>query len=87
MGNEARKLLEAALALPKSERADLAEKLIASVDAEGPTPSDGTEADREVEQAWADEIVRRVERIERGEATGSPFEEVKARMLARFGSR
>jgi putative addiction module component (TIGR02574 family) len=87
MGNEARKLLEAALALPKSERADLAEKLIASVDAEGPTSQDGTEADRGVEQAWADEIVRRVERIERGEAKGSPFEEVKARMLARFGPR
>ena len=87
MGNEARKLLEAALALPKSERADLAEKLIASVDAEGPATPDGGEADHEVEQAWADEIVRRVERIERGEATGSPFEDVKARMLARFGSR
>ena len=86
MGNEARKLLEAALALPKSERADLAEKLIASVDAEGPASSLGDEPHRDVEHAWADEIVRRVERIERGEATGSPLEEVKARMLARFGS-
>lgn len=85
MGNEARKLLEAALALPKNERADIAEKLIASVDAESSAPSEATDAD--VEQAWADEIVRRVERIERGEAKGSPFEEVKARMLARFGSR
>ena len=87
MGNEARKLLEAALALPKSERADLAEKLIASVDAEGSASPGGNEPDRDVEQAWADEIVRRVERIERGEATGSPFEDVKARMLARFGPR
>jgi putative addiction module component (TIGR02574 family) len=87
MGNEARKLLEAALALPKNERADIAEKLIASVDAESSAPSEATDGDGEVEQAWADEIVRRVERIERGEAKGSPFEEVKARMLTRFGSR
>ena len=34
MGNQARQLLEAALALPKEERADLAEQLLASVEDE-----------------------------------------------------
>jgi len=34
MGNQARQLLEAALALSKDERADLAEQLLASVEDE-----------------------------------------------------
>jgi hypothetical protein len=83
-------LLEAALALPRDERADLAEKLLASVDVQRPATTgshpvieDG--ADPDAETAWADEIVRRVERIERGEAKGTPVEEVRTRMLARFG--
>jgi putative addiction module component (TIGR02574 family) len=85
-------LLEAALALTRDERADLAKKLLASVDVDPPVTTgsrpvieDG--ADPDVETAWADEIVRRVERIERGEAKGTPVEEVRARMLARFGHR
>jgi hypothetical protein len=67
-------------------------RILASVDIESPAatgsqPVIEDAADPDVETAWADEIVRRVERIERGEATGTPVEEVRARMLARFGHR
>jgi len=78
MGNQARALLEAALALPRDERADLAEKLLASVEDE---VSDSDmfgehEPDPDVEKAWAAEITRRAERALRGETVGIPGAEV-----------
>ena len=91
MGNHARELLEAVLALPKTERAELAAQIRASVDAE----DSGGESDLrgeyqpepEVEKAWSEEITRRVERVLRGEAKGIPGEVVKARMVERFGPK
>jgi hypothetical protein len=80
MGNQARQLLEAALALSKDERADLAEQLLASVDDEV-TDGDmfGTpEPDPEIEKAWAAEITRRAERARRGETVGIPGSVVDA---------
>ena len=79
MGNEARQLLEAALALPKDERADLADKLLASIEDDvSDTDMFGTqEADPAVEKAWADEITRRAERALRGETKGVPWETVR----------
>ena len=50
MSNSARKLLEEALALPVSERAELAADLLASLDGE---------PDAEVGAAWDAEIARR----------------------------
>lgn len=41
----------------------------------------------DVEKAWAEEISRRAERVMRGEASGTPGEELKARMQERFGSK
>jgi hypothetical protein len=90
MGNQARQLLEAALALPKAERAELADQIRASVEAEGSADSDlhGEYApDPDVEKAWGDEVTRRVERVIRGEATGVPAEEFRARMVERFGPK
>jgi putative addiction module component (TIGR02574 family) len=82
MGNQARQLLEAALALPKDERADLAEQLLASVEDEV-TDADmfgETEPDPDIEKAWAAEITRRAERALRGETVGIPGSEVDAQI-------
>jgi Putative addiction module component len=82
MGNQARQLLEAALALPKEERADLAEQLLASVEADV-TDADmfgEQEPDPEIEKAWATEITRRAERALRGETAGIPGAEVDAQV-------
>jgi len=91
MGGQARQLLEAALALPKEERADLAEKLLASVEAETPV-SDADmhgeyDPDPEVEKAWAEEITRRAERALRGESKGVPWETVRDEVRATLGRK
>lgn len=68
-----RELEAAALALPESQRARLAEKLLASLD-----------RDPEVEEAWAQEIRERLERFRSGEAetypAGSVIEEARERI-------
>jgi putative addiction module component (TIGR02574 family) len=69
MTKAAEDLLHDAMALPLAERAELAAELLASLDGE---PEEAVEA------AWAAEIDRRVDRIRRGEATGRPWEDVRA---------
>ena len=64
-------LLEAALKLTANERAEVAEQLIASLD-EVP--------DTDVEQAWQEEVQRRLGQIERGEVKTIPWEEVQRRL-------
>jgi hypothetical protein len=79
MGNQARQILEAALALPKDERADLADKLLASIE-EDVSDADmfgAQEPDPAVERDWAEEITRRAERALRGETKGIPGETVR----------
>jgi putative addiction module component (TIGR02574 family) len=67
-------LKAAVLALPKEERADLAELLIDSlVDQE------------EIDQAWIIECRRRLGEIERGEVELIDNEEVFAKLRARYG--
>lgn len=62
--------------LSKSERAALARELIMSLD--GP-------CDDSVEQAWNDEIVRRVSKVKSGKATLLSREEFRSNMRARLG--
>lgn len=76
MGSAAEELGAAALALPRSERARLAERLIASLD-----------TDAEIEAAWAEEMRRRLEAFRRGEIEAIPAEEVVADARRRIGSR
>jgi putative addiction module component (TIGR02574 family) len=63
----------AALSLPRSERARLAERLLASLD-----------EDSEVEEAWAEEVRRRLEDYRKGEIqsipSGNLFSEAKRRL-------
>lgn len=75
MGRDVLYELEAAvMSLPKSERARLAERLIASLD-----------EDSEVEEAWAEEIRRRLDGIDRGEIELIPAEDVMAEARRRIG--
>jgi len=71
MTQKSQVLLEEALKLTAYERAEVAEQLIASLD-EVP--------DTDVEQAWQEEIQRRLGQIERGEVKTIPWEEVQKRL-------
>jgi putative addiction module component (TIGR02574 family) len=77
MGAEALRILESALALSENERAELAAKLLDSLD-EGSDP--------DAEEAWAAEITKRAESVLRGEAKLVPWEEVQAK-AAKIASR
>lgn len=68
-----------ALALPREERADLAMRLLESLDAS----SEQAAHDR----AWSREIVRRLESLEAGETTTRPARRVVAEMRERLRAR
>lgn len=61
-------ILEQALKLSPAERAHMAEQLIASLD-EG--------SDIDVEQAWQEEVQRRLQQIDHGEVQTISWEEVQ----------
>jgi len=63
-------LLEVVLSLPKDERAELALRLVESLDA----ASDGDD----VESAWAAEVVERVEALQAGRVVTVPLDEAIA---------
>ncbi len=68
MSKTGQKVLDAALQLEVSERAELAAELLASLDGE---------PDQDVEAAWAAEIERRAARARSGEDAGRPWAEVR----------
>ena len=74
MGNEARSLLEVALSLPDSDRADLAAELLASLD------KPDSESRAEIDRLWATEIERRSQRVLAGESHGEPWDVVRTRI-------
>ena len=63
----------AALQLPRKVRARLAERLIASLDEED-----------EIEQAWNEEVARRVREVDSGEVKLVPGKQVMDRIRARL---
>lgn len=71
MTQKSQVLLEEALKLSADERAEVAEQLIASLD---------ETSDTDVEQAWQEEIQKRLQQIERGEVNTIPWEEVQRRL-------
>ncbi len=71
MQKSSQAILEQALKLPSNERAAVAEQLIQSLD-----PIQETD----VEQAWQQEVQRRLTEFENGEATTIPWEEVQRRL-------
>jgi putative addiction module component (TIGR02574 family) len=67
----AEKVLSEALTLDTRERADVAARLLASLDGE---------PDDDVEAAWAAEVARRIEEIEAGRVELVPWEGVERRI-------
>jgi len=67
MANRARDLESQALELPAEDRAQLAERLLASLEAL---------ADPEAESLWLEESERRLAELESGASTGAPADEV-----------
>jgi hypothetical protein len=74
MGNEAGALLTDALALPDSDRADLAAELLAGLDEPTSDSRDG------VGRLWATEIERRATRVLTGDSHGESWDEVRSRI-------
>ena len=67
MTQEARELLQKALALPENERAELAGNLISSLEAT---------VDQDVDAAWQ-EVVRRLHEVQAGKVETVSWEEVQ----------
>jgi putative addiction module component (TIGR02574 family) len=74
MSQTVAELLTAALALPESERAELAELLAASVNS---PPSS-------LHPAWADEVRRRAAEIDSGQVRPVPWDEVRRQVQAQL---
>ena len=74
MTRSANAVFSEALALPSKKRAELAERLLRSLD--GPEPNPAEQA--EIDAAWDREIERRMRRIEEGKSRMIPAEEVFA---------
>ncbi len=68
-------VLAEALQLPRSERAAIAQELLASLD--GP-------AEEDVEASWLAEVERRLGDVEGGVSEPSPWEDVHERIVARL---
>ena len=74
MSRDAKLVLEAALALPVKKRANIAYRLIRSLDGPDPTPAEQAKIDA----AWAVELDRRNKEIDEGKAELIAFEDVMA---------
>ncbi|WP_417738001.1 addiction module protein [Rosistilla oblonga] len=74
MNTQSQQLLESALSLPESDRAEIAASLIHSLD---------TESDKDADAAWAAEIHRRVESIDNGQVNLIPWDDVMREMRDR----
>jgi putative addiction module component (TIGR02574 family) len=75
MDTQAELVLQTALTLPPNERAEIAASLIESLD---------DKAASDIDAAWADEIRRRIESIDRNEVQLIPVDEVMRSMRERL---
>lgn len=76
-----RTVLAEALDLSETERADIAAELLASLRQPDEMPAD------ELEQVWADEIQRRMERVRSGESPTVEWSEVRSEAERRLSPR
>jgi putative addiction module component (TIGR02574 family) len=74
MNAKTQEVLQAALSLPESDRAEIAASLIHSLD---------TETDADADAAWAEEIRRRLDAIDKGEVQLVPWDDVMRAMGSR----
>jgi putative addiction module component (TIGR02574 family) len=73
MSTVAQRILQDALNLPEEERAEVAARLIESLE---------EATDPDLDEAWAAEIERRCVALDAGEAVASDWEEVRRRIEA-----
>jgi putative addiction module component (TIGR02574 family) len=66
----ARKIFEEAMCLPEPDRRSLAQALLDSV----------REVGDEIDGAWREEVVRRIDQVRNGEVTLEPWSEVRRQM-------
>ena len=78
MARDIAELFREAAQLPETERAELAGRLLESLDGE---------PDEEVEAAWAEEIERRIRQLDSGEVKTIPWEDVRAKLYARLRAK
>jgi len=71
MKADVQKMLDKTLRMPAPDRATIAERLIASLE---------TTTEQDVEQAWQEEIQRRLLEIDNSAVDCIPWEEVKERL-------
>ncbi len=74
------KILERVLALPQKDRAEIVNRLLISLES-----TDEPQGD--VQQAWQEEIERRLESVERGDYEAFDWEEVRAEIEADLRKR
>ncbi len=77
MSPEVSELLKRALTLPVDERAALANTLLDSLES----------TDESVQEAWDEEVARRIEALKAGEAVTVPWEELHRELLAMVNER
>jgi putative addiction module component (TIGR02574 family) len=77
MSPEISDLLKRALALPADERAALANTLLDSLET----------TNQSVEEAWDEEVARRMEELKAGKAVTGPWEELHRELLAMVNER
>ena len=77
MSEKSAKLLEESLALPEKERAGLVDALLSSLE---------PPADVDVEQAWREEVERRVHALENGTVDTVPWEQVRDELWSELGA-
>lgn len=75
MTKNVEELVERARALPRDQQAELASELLALLD-------EGRDDAEVGEREWADELGRRAQRVISGESRGTPWPELRARILA-----
>ena len=75
MSGKGQKVLEEALTLPPEERADVAATLLDSLD---------EQEDERVEEAWAQEIERRIKEAESGAVKMIPWSQARRQLRARL---
>ncbi len=81
MSDKTQAVLASLLTLPTDERAEIAEKLLASLDGlADPSPTEQAEIDA----AWAAEVDRRYQAYKRGEIDSIPGEQVLNDLRAKY---
>lgn len=82
MPPELERITEEALALPASSRAELAQKLLESLD--DPAADEDVPAAEEIEQGWAAEAERRCRDLDEGKVQRLPGEDVLREIRSSF---